>query len=73
MNHDEISEITEFNKSEMKHIDKSIVRPPTQEVLDQVEETNRKICTGEWDGLETPYVKFIKKFYKDRWETSQKK
>jgi hypothetical protein len=66
MNHDEISEITEFNESEMKHLDKSIVRPPTKEVLDRVEERDRKICTGEWDGPETPYVKVIKEFYKNR-------
>jgi hypothetical protein len=66
-------EFADYVKAEMDYLDKSIDRPPTKEVLDQVEETNRKICTGEWDGLETPYVKFIKKFYKDRWENSQKK
>jgi len=66
-------EFADYVKSEMDYLDKSISRPPTQEVLDRVEETNRKIYIGEWDGLETPYVKFIKKFYKDRWETSQKK
>ena len=66
-------EFADYVKAEMDYLDKSISRPPTQEVLDRVEETNRKICMGEWDGLETSYVKFIKKFYKDRWETSQKK
>lgn len=62
----ELNELTNFVKSEMNYIDKSIVRPPTKEVLDQVNERDRKICMGEWDGPETPYVKVIREFYKNR-------
>ncbi len=65
MNSEE-TEFADYVKAEMDYLDKSISRPPTKEVLDRVEERDRKICMGEWDGPETPYVKVIKEFYKNR-------
>jgi hypothetical protein len=73
MNQNEETEFADFVKTEIGYLDKSISRPPNKEVLDRVDERDRKICMGEWDGPDTPYVKFIREFYKDRnWSKSFK-
>lgn len=63
MNNSESDEFLDFVKSEMEQLDKSIDRPPTEEKWAEIEENWRKMCTGEWDGPETPYVKVIKETY----------
>lgn len=65
-NKEGVSTFLNFINLEMDYLHKTIVRPPTKEILDRVDERDRKICMGEWDGPETPYVKFIKEFYKNR-------
>ena len=62
----ETNELSDFVKSEIDYLDKSIDRPPTEEKMAEFDEMWRKMCTGEWDGPETPYVKVIKDLYKDR-------
>lgn len=68
---DIIKDQLDFVKSEMDYIKKSIDRPPTEEKWVEIEENWRKMCTGEWDGPETPYVKYIKEFCKN-WDWSKK-
>jgi hypothetical protein len=50
----------------MSQIQSSKVGEMTKEQSAELDERHRKMCTGEWDGPETPYVKFIKDFYKNR-------
>jgi hypothetical protein len=47
-------------------IEASIVKQPTEEFMKELDERHRQMCTGEWGGPETPYVKVIKDLYKDR-------
>lgn len=61
-----VSEFVAVKKSEMDCIEKSVSRPPTKEQMAAIDERHRKMCTGEWDGPETPYVKVIKEMYKNR-------
>ena len=53
-------------KPEIDKIVDSMVRQPTKEQMDAFEERDRKICAGEWHGPETPYVKFVREFYKNK-------
>lgn len=67
MNNIETDEFSDFVKSEMEQLDKSIDRPPTEEKMAEIDEMWRKMCNEEWDGPETPYVKFVRENYKNRY------
>lgn len=55
-----------FVKSDLNKLEASLVKQPTEEFLKKLDERHRQMCTGEWDGPETPYVKVIKDLYKDK-------
>lgn len=65
----EAKEAIEFIKASyeaMSQIQSSKVGDMTEEQSAELDERHRKMCTGEWDGPETPYVKVIKDLYKNR-------
>lgn len=62
----EDEELKKFFQFEMDKLEESIVKQPTEEFWKKLDERHRQMCTGEWDGPETPYVKVIKDVYKDR-------
>lgn len=53
-------------KETMRQLEDSRVKPLTEQQWKDIDERHRKMCTGEWDGPETPYVKYIREFYKDK-------
>ena len=56
----------DFLQQELNKLEDLKVKQPTEEFLKELDERHRQMCTGEWDGPETPYVKVIKDLYKDR-------
>ena len=62
----EDEEFKKFFQFEMDGLKDLTVRPPTEKFLKELDVRHRQMCTGEWDGPETPYVKVIRDMYKDR-------
>lgn len=58
----------------MSQIQSSKVGEMTKEQSAELDERHYKMCTGKWEGTETPYVKVIKDLYKNRdWLTYESK
>ena len=56
----------DFLQPELNRLEDLKVKQPTEELMKKLDERHRQMCTGEWDGPETPYVKVIKDLYKNR-------
>ena len=69
MDNEDITALEFLHKHLLADLDKLealTVKQPTEEFMKELDERHRQMCTGEWDGPETPYVKVIKDLYKDR-------
>ena len=58
--------VEKYLQPELDKLADSIVRQLTKEEWNDINERHRQMCTGEWDGPESPYVKVIKELYKSR-------
>ena len=61
----EAIELIKATYEAMSQIQSSKVGEMTEELSAELDERHYKMCTGKWEGPETPYVKFIREFYKD--------
>lgn len=50
----------------MSEIQSSKVGEMTEELSAELDERHYKMCTGKWEGPETPYVKVVKDLYRNR-------